>query len=144
MHAWTAHPYRLGPELPTPRGNTQASVSASFERRELALVLMRAQQFGPSGILSEFSCGDSVPELTMSVELRPGGEYEERRVILDYLPRLDDKNECLDRGVDYLSEDAVRGDRPWSADRLRLRQPIDAKAAVLARVGTQAETHLPL
>jgi hypothetical protein len=109
MHAWTAHPYRLGPELPTSRGNTQASVSTSFKGRELALMLTRAQQFGPTGMLSEFSCGDPVPALTMSVELRPGGEYEKRRVILDYLPTLDDKNECLDRAVDYLFEDAVRG-----------------------------------
>ena len=108
LQGWRAHPYRIGPDLPTPRGATQASVSASFSRRELELVLARAQQFGTSEMLSEFSCGDPLPGLSMSVELRPGGEYEERRVILAYLPRLDDKNQCLDRGIDYLFEEAVR------------------------------------
>lgn len=104
------HPSRLGPEFEPPMGSTQASVSASFKRRELALVLASAQQFAPSGALSEFSCGDTLPPLSMSVELRPGAEYEERRVILDYLPDLakDNNYRCLERGINYLFEDAVR------------------------------------
>ena len=60
------HPYRIGPEFPTPRGAAQASVSASFKRREVELVLARAKQFAPSGALSEFSCGDTLPALPMS------------------------------------------------------------------------------
>lgn len=109
LHGWRAHPVRIGPELPTPRGGTQASVSASFSRHELELVLARVRQWGPSGILSEFSCGDTIPQFSMSADLRPGGEYEERRVILEYLPSLDENNRCLDRGIDYLFEEAVRG-----------------------------------
>jgi hypothetical protein len=60
-------------------------------------------------MLSEFSCGDALPGLAMSVELRPGGEDEDRRVLLRYLPSLDTNNRCLERGIDYLFEETVRG-----------------------------------
>lgn len=114
LHGWRVHPIRLGPDMPTPRGGSQASVSASFNRRELVLLFARVQQFGPAGMLSEFSCGDSLPEFTMSVELRPGGAYEERGVALQYLTSVDKTNRCLDRGL------LVRGSgprrRPWTAD----------------------------
>jgi len=103
-------PTRLGPEFRPPMGSTQEGVSASFTRRELALVFARAQQFAPSGALKEFSCGDSLPALPMSVELIPEAEYEERRVTLEYLPDLtkDDNKRCLDRGISYLFQQAVR------------------------------------
>ncbi|MFL5613043.1 MAG: hypothetical protein ACJ796_05220 [Gemmatimonadaceae bacterium] len=79
LGALRSHPERIGPELRTARGGTQANVSASFKRRELALVLARAQQFAPSGALSEFLCGDTVPGFAMGVELRPGAEDHRSR-----------------------------------------------------------------
>jgi hypothetical protein len=44
----------------------------------------------------------------MSVELRPGAEYEERRVLLEYLPSLDNGNRCLEAGIGYLFDETVR------------------------------------
>lgn len=109
--ARSEHPYRIGEEFRPPMGGTQASVSKSFKRPELGLALERAQRFASSGALSEFTCGDTVPSLRMSIKLIPEGRYDERRVVLNYLPDLTkmDAYRCLDRGLDYLFDETVRG-----------------------------------
>jgi len=104
------HPYRVGEEFRPPMGVTQASVSQSFKRPQVALALDRAQQFAASDSLKEFTCGASVPPLRMSIRLVPEGEYSERRVELTYLPDLHkmDDYACLERGIDYLFDETVR------------------------------------
>jgi hypothetical protein len=109
-NATMEHPYRIGEEFQPPMGASHESVSKVFKRHELELVFARAQQFASSGALNDFNCGDSLPPFRMSAELIPEGEYRERQVSLHYVPDLVRMNEyrCLDRGIDYLFEQAVR------------------------------------
>ena len=68
----------------------------------------RAQQFGPSGALTEFACGDSVPDFRYELTLKAAGEYQERLVSVGYTPQIDGLAErCLSFGLSYLFDTAL-------------------------------------
>jgi len=99
----------IGDRGTRPGGGFTRSISDEFQRPQLESLLARAQQFGPSGALHEFACGDSVPDFFFEMTLRPAGEYNERLVDVGYTPRLDagGRERCMSFGLSYLFDIAM-------------------------------------
>jgi hypothetical protein len=99
----------IGDRGTRPGGGFTLSISNAFQRPELESLHARAQEFGPSGALAEFACGDSVPDFLFEITLEPAGEYNERLVEVGYTPRIDagGAERCLSFGLSYLFDTAL-------------------------------------
>jgi hypothetical protein len=80
---------KIGDRGTRPGGGFTLNISNEFQRPQLESLLARAQQFGPSGALEEFACGDRVPDFLFELRLRPAKEYNDRLVGVAYTPDLD-------------------------------------------------------
>ena len=100
---------KVGDRGTRPGGGFTLNISNQFHRPELEALLARAQQFGPSGALNDFACGDSVPDLRFEMTLRPAGEYNERLVDVAYTPRLNPAGvqRCMIFGMSYVFDTAL-------------------------------------
>src|SRR5258705_11824170 len=78
----------IGDRGTRPGGGFTHSISNAFQRGQLETMEARAQQFGPSGAVAEFSCRDSVPDFRFEMTLEPAGEDNERLIDVGYTPRL--------------------------------------------------------
>jgi hypothetical protein len=95
---------KIGDRGTRPGAGFTMTISNDFHRPQLESLLARAQQFGPSGALNEFACGDSVPDFLYELDLQPAGEYNERLIDVDYAPDLNPAGpeRCLLFGQSYL------------------------------------------
>jgi hypothetical protein len=95
---------KIGDRGTRPGGGFTLNISNEFQRPQLESLLARAQQFGPSGALEEFACGDRVPDFLFEMTLRPAKEYNERLVGVAYTPDLDagGAQRCMSSGLSYL------------------------------------------
>jgi hypothetical protein len=100
---------KIGDRGTRPGGGFTLSISNAFQRPQLESLHARAQQFGPSGALAEFACGDSVPDFRFELTLKAAGEYQERLVSVGYTPRFDEAGaqRCLGFGLSYLFDTAL-------------------------------------
>src|SRR6266508_905846 len=99
----------IGDRGTRPGGGFPNSIGNAFQRAQLQTLQARAQQFGPSGAFTDFSCGDSVPDFRFELTLEPAGEYNECLIDVAYTPRLDigGADRCLSFGLSYLFDTTV-------------------------------------
>ena len=101
-------PITVGNRGARPGGGFTLSVTDAFQRAELEALLMRAQEFKPSGAMDEFTCGDAVPDFMFEMTLRAAGEWNERLVNVGYTPRLDVVDDrCMSFGLSYMFDVAL-------------------------------------
>jgi hypothetical protein len=100
---------KIGDRGTRPGGGFTLNISNEFHRPQLESLLARAQQFGPSGALDEFACGDSVPDFLYEMTLEPAGEYNERLVDVAFTPKLDPTGpqRCMIFGQSYVFDTAL-------------------------------------
>ena len=85
------------------RGGFTHSISASFERPQLDAIYRQVTAPSFRTALSEFSCGEQVPELNWYRYIEPAGEYNERILNVAHQPTFDVVTQrCLMFGLSYL------------------------------------------